>query len=149
MGYEMNLSRYARVLSAMILLPSITIVIAENTTVETHRGADIYLKYCAGCHGFDGEAAYKHAPSFSMGERLQRDDRELLQSVLAGKRGMPPWKDKLPVEDLRDAIAYLRIMHERYKKGDAPRQQELPQRHYLFKPVGEADMDWARKEIRD
>lgn len=110
-------------------------------------GATIFMKYCAGCHGFDGRAVYEHAPSFSMGDRLEKDDRELLQSVLNGMNNMPPWRDKLPVKDLRNAIAYLRLMHERHEKGESPRQDKLPETYYLFKPVGEQDMDWVREQV--
>ena len=113
---------------------------------EPITGAGTFLRYCAGCHGFDGFAAYEHAPSFSMGERLQKDDRELLQSVLNGKNNMPPWKDKLPVQNLRDAITYLRLMNERYKKGEPPRQDEIPDLYYLFKPVGEESLKWKTGE---
>lgn len=75
---------------------------------------------------------------------MQKDDRELLQSVLNGSKGMPPWSHKLPVQDLLDAIAYLRLMHTRYMNGEAPRQQPLPDIYYLFNPVGEMDMDWVQ-----
>ena len=61
-----------------------------------HPGARTFLTFCAGCHGMDGFAAYEHAPSFSMGERLQKDDRELLQSVLKGTGNMPPWRGTRP-----------------------------------------------------
>ena len=110
---------------------------AEDSGPTAIDGADVFLTYCAGCHGFDGHAAYEHAPSFSMGERLEKDDRELLQSVLNGKNAMPPWQDKLPVEDLRKAVSYLRIMHQRQKQGKNPRQEPLPNKYYLFTPLGE------------
>lgn len=115
---------------------------------ENEGGANTFMKYCAGCHGFEGRATYEHAPSFSMGERLEKDDRELLQSVLNGKNSMPPWKNKLPVQDLRNAVTYLRLMHERHEKGEPPRQDELPDTYYLFKPTGEQDMDWMREEVK-
>lgn len=120
----------------------------ESQGANDAIGADIFLKYCAGCHGFDGHAAYEHAPSFSMGDRLEKDDRELLQSVLNGKNNMPPWRDKLPVQDLRNAVTYLRVMHERYEKGEPPRQDGLPDIYYLFKPVGERNMRWKAEEVK-
>ena len=122
-------------------------LIGFNAQADTNAqaGAKTFLTYCAGCHGQDGFAAYEHAPSFSMGERLKKDDRELLQSVLNGKNNMPPWRDMLSVEDLRNAIAYLRLMHERHLKGEAPLQTETPDRYYMFKPVGEQNMDWKAK----
>ena len=123
-------------------------VYAEDYGSNASQGETIFLKFCAGCHGFEGEANYEHAPSFSLGDRLQKDDRELLQSVLNGKNNMPPWRNKLPVHDLRNAIAYLRLMHERYEKGEAARQNELPDTYYLFKPIGESGMDWVEEKVR-
>ena len=116
-----------------------------QAATDQPAGANTFLTYCAGCHGKDGFAAYEAAPSFSMGDRLQKDDRELLQSVLNGKNNMPPWKDMLPVQDLRNAIAYIRLMHERHVKGEPPRQDSSPKSYYMFKPVGEQNMDWKAK----
>jgi len=144
MGYILPCYICASVLSLTFTLMNATEVYAADAT----RGAQTFLKYCAGCHGFEGEAAYEHAPSFSLGERMQKDDRELLQSVLNGKNNMPPWQDKIPIQDLRNAIAYLRLMYERHERGEQPRQDELPDIYYLFKPVGEKDMDWVGKEVK-
>lgn len=136
-----------RLLVIFLVFPSSSIIYADNLKNESKKGEDVYLRYCAGCHGFDGKAAYEYAPSFSLGDRLKKDDRELLQSVLNGKNNMPPWKDKLAVQDLRDAISYLRLMFERTEKGESPRQTDIPEVYYLFKPVGEHDMDWVREEV--
>lgn len=122
------------------------VIINVQASSDWQAGANTFLKYCSGCHGQDGFAAYEHAPSFSMGDRLQKDDRELLQSVLNGKNGMPPWQDKLPVQDLRNAIAYIRLMHERHMKGESPQQGDTPGYYYLFKPVGEQDINWKQKQ---
>lgn len=144
MGYISRCYICASVLSLTFTLMNATEVYAADAA----RGAQTFLKYCAGCHGFEGEAVYEHAPSFSLGERMQKDDRELLQSVLNGKNNMPPWRDKLPIQDLRNAIAYLRLMYERHERGEKPRQDELPDIYYLFKPVGEKDMDWTREKVK-
>lgn len=131
---------------AMLLLFSMLTVSADDFEATANSGEKTFLRYCAGCHGFEGKARYEHAPSFSLGDRLQKDDRELLQSVLKGKNSMPPWKDKLPVHDLRNAITFLRLMHERYGQGETPLSNGLPKFYYLFKPVGEEDMDWVNKK---
>ena len=122
---------------------------APQSGGDAEQGAAVFLKYCAGCHGFEGQAEYENAPSFAMGERMQKDDRELLRSVLNGKNNMPPWRDKLPVQDLRNAIAYLRLMYERKERGEDVRQDDIPDIYYMFKPVGEKDMDWAKKEVKE
>lgn len=121
---------------------SVSSVYAEAPGDNAKQGESIFLKFCAGCHGFDGKANYKYAPSFSLGESLQKDDHELLQSVLNGKNNMPPWRDKLPVQDLSNAIAYLRLMHERYEKDESLINDRAPDIYFIFKPVGEPDMRW-------
>lgn len=141
---------YAKTSSCRCLASGYYLFLVFSFSVQANTdpvaGANTYLTYCSGCHGLDGFAVYEHAPSFSKGDRLHKNDRELLQSVLNGKNNMPPWQDKLPVTDLRNAITYIRLMHERYKKGESPRQNDTTTIYYRFKPVGEQDMNWKTKE---
>lgn len=123
-------------------ISSIVSAAAPQGDERNPRGADVFLTFCAGCHGIDGFAAYPAAPSFSMGDRLHKDDGTLLQSILNGKGAMPPWQDKLSIPMLRSAIRYLRIMDERVKIGQAPLQQKLPAYMYRFQPVGERNRYW-------
>jgi len=120
--------------------------LTEDESANAPDGADVFLKYCAGCHGFDGRAEYELAPSFSMGERLQKSDQELLQSVMQGKHSMPYWKDKLGVDEFRSAITYLRVMAERHSSGLPPREKPIPEKHYKFIPVGEDEDYWENRE---
>ena len=138
--------RYQRLVAGLCLYALFSFSAAAQPDADAR--ARTFLMFCAGCHGQDGFAAYENAPSFSMGEQLQKDDRELLQSVLNGTNEMPPWRDMLPVQDLRNAIAYIRLMHERKSRGESPRQVKTPDRYYRFKPVGEDNMDWDAKEGR-
>ena len=119
--------------------------IAANGSGQGVTGAEVYLKYCAGCHGFDGVAAYPFAPSFALGERLHKSDAELLRSVLAGRHAMPYWQSKLSVDAFRQAIAYLRTMDQRYRAGLPPRTRPIPERHYKFNPVGEGEHYWENR----
>lgn len=112
---------------------------AQDAPLWEMDGADTFLTFCAGCHGFDGFAEYPPAPSFAMGDRLQKDDGTLLQSVLRGKGGMPPWEGKLPRYMLQDAIAYLRVMAERRSAGYEPRTRPIPETWFKFRPVGVED----------
>lgn len=119
-----------------------------DETGQAISGSEIFLKYCAGCHGFDGLALYEHAPSFSMGERLHKSDQELLQSVVDGKHGMPHWEHKLSIDKIRSAIAYLRVMESRYSSGLQAREEPIPETNYKFKPVGEDDDYWLNKDTQ-
>lgn len=115
------------------------VTVQQPVPFHNMDGSDVYLTFCAGCHGFEGIAAYPPAPSFALGERLHKSDDTLLQSVLSGKNGMPPWEDKLPVYMLRAAIEYLRTMNERRIAGLPPRTRPIPSTYYKFRPVGSTD----------
>jgi mono/diheme cytochrome c family protein len=101
------------------------------------RGKDVFLRFCAGCHGFDGFASYPPAPSFAMGERLLKSDRELMHAILEGRNMMPSWKDKLSFFQLEAALAYLRYMAEVSNRGATPLNNAPPARYYRFWPLNQ------------
>ena len=71
-------------------------------------GKKVYQIFCAGCHGFEGIAAYKAAPSFATGERLEKPESELLNSIRNGKGMMPSWVDILPLKLRKASLIYIR-----------------------------------------
>jgi cytochrome c5 len=141
-----SFSLFGHRLASGVLVLSLTAAIAHadrsQADSENPDGAHVFLTFYAGCHAVNGFAAYPAAPSFSMGDRLHKDDDALLRSVLSGKGAMPPWEDKLSVSELRSAIRYLRRMDERVKLGLSPRQEALPAYMYRFQPTGERDTSW-------
>ena len=50
------------------------------------------------------------APNFARGERLQRMDLDLLESVRNGKNAMPAFKGILTNQQILDVIAHLRTL---------------------------------------
>lgn len=87
-------------------------------------GEFIYLSFCAGCHGFDGYAAYPEAPSFARGDRLEKNDPILLTSILHGKGKMPAWGNTLTAVDAGKVLSYLR---RAFKQGTGQPLTELTQ----------------------
>jgi mono/diheme cytochrome c family protein len=71
-------------------------------------GESIYLGFCAGCHGFDGLAAYPDSPSFALGDRLEKSDPVLLASILHGKGQMPAWGNNLSTLAAGKVLSYIR-----------------------------------------
>lgn len=136
------------VTTALVFLLTATTVLADEFHADPDHpeGARVFLTFCAGCHGVDGFAAYSAAPSFSMGDRLDKSDDSLLQSMLEGMGAMPPWENKLSEPELRSAIRYLRDMNERRQLGLSPREQSLPGTWYRFRPLGEQAPVWWREE---
>lgn len=74
------------------------------------RGADIYQKHCAQCHGNNGRPVLPLAPDFSRLERLLQSDLALLMSIRNGRGAMPAFQGMLRDRDILDAIAHLRTL---------------------------------------
>lgn len=103
-------------------------------------GHQVFQMYCSGCHGFDGFAFYPPAPSFSMGDRLFKSDALLMRSILEGRGAMPSWEDKLPVDWLEQALAYIRQMA---RNGNTMQRVSPPEYYFIFTPPGtDPTVDW-------
>ena len=102
-------------------------------------GESVYMKFCAGCHGFNGISAYVHSPSFALGESLDKSDAELTRSLLRGKGEMPNWDDKLSSSELQDALRFVRTLRSRYEAGVSQSLRAPPESYYLFGPMRTRD----------
>lgn len=81
----------------------------SSTDFDALNGArDIYQENCAACHGYDGVPMVAGAANFSVGERLDKSDAELLGIIRNGKDNMPPWEDMLSGRDQATALFYVR-----------------------------------------
>lgn len=110
---------------------------------QLHRGRDVFVTYCGGCHGFDGFAYLPYAPSFSMGHRMHQSNAQLMRSILYGRDAMPSWDGKLPRDWLRDALAYLRYM-DRTLATERGALSGQPRRFFVFPSHGGQQVpDWA------
>lgn len=98
-------------------------------------GERAYVKFCGGCHGVDGVAAYENSPSFAFGERLHKPDAALMASLLDGRQEMPGWEGKLPVGELREILAHVRTLPARYDAGIGTLTSAGGGYMYLFGPM--------------
>ena len=79
------------------------------------KGKQIYIKYCAGCHGPEGRGdGYKllgadpaNLTSQSIGKK---SDATLLKSIHEGKTMMPSWNIRLSQQDAQDVLIYIRAI---------------------------------------
>ena len=94
-----------------------------------------YLKFCSGCHGVNGVAAYENSPSFAFAERLEKSDAVLMRSLLNGMQEMPGWEGKLPRETLHAILGFVRTLPARYDTGISGPLRAAPSRFYLFGPM--------------
>lgn len=127
------MDKIARIMALATLLTAGQAAGAEPTPgllTDLPLGRHVYLTYCAGCHGFDGQAFFPAAPSFAMGERLLKSDAELMQSIREGRNEMPSWESKLPTDWLENALGYIRYM------ADSGETNGTPDYYYVFPPPG-------------
>lgn len=74
------------------------------------RGQQLYQMHCAACHGIRGEGIISEAPKFQRGERLDKPDMLLMQSVRSGKNIMPPFFGLLKDQDILEVLLYIRTL---------------------------------------
>jgi len=102
---------------------------------DTPPGRRNFETFCAGCHGLNGVARYVVSPSFAIGERLEKSDAELLQSIAWGKGTMPGWDSKISELGMRQILAYIRTFNDRYRKGVAGVLRSAPEQYFTFGPM--------------
>ena len=105
-------------------------------------GEKLFVKFCAGCHGFNGIAYYVNSPSFALGERLHKEDVELLRSITNGKNAMPSWDNMLSREQIRSIIAFIRTLPSSFQNGIAGNLRSKPDSYFRFRPYGETGTEW-------
>ncbi len=82
----------------------------QGGVVNIKKGKEIYHERCAACHGIDGNPVLPTAPSFAKGERMEKSDKELLQTMKHGKNQMPAWKDILNAGEMKEVLTFARIV---------------------------------------
>ena len=94
-------------MKAHILLAAMAIIcsaaVAEAQDVQ--KGKSIYGQHCLRCHGRNlvtpGTVAYDL-------RKFPEDDKpRFAESIVKGKKNMPPWGDKLSAEQIDDLWAYV------------------------------------------
>jgi mono/diheme cytochrome c family protein len=91
-----------------------------------HEGGRTFQRSCAVCHGRDGRgtearSSLSNIPDFTApGWQAARTDAQLVVSVLDGKgTGMPPFREKLSREQVRELVGFIRSMGP--SRAGAPR----------------------------
>ena len=107
----------------------------RKTNRRQEPGEQLYVTFCAGCHGMNGIAAYGGSPSFALGERMEKSDAELLGTILRGHDIMPPWADKFPKEWLKHTLRFIRSLQAEFRYGILHVLRSPPLRYSVFGPM--------------
>lgn len=89
--------------------------VAEANQPDASKGRTIFVKYCSGCHGIQGQGdGYRllgpDPANLVSPSTQERSDEDLLFTIHQGKPNMPAWKYRLSPQDSRDVLAYIRSL---------------------------------------
>jgi len=102
-----------RCLSQLVLTGFVTLVaVAPAGAADVSKGAQLYARHCASCHGPGGISVMPGAPHLARGERMMQPDMALLASLKAGKNAMPAYIGILADREILDVIAYSRTLRQ-------------------------------------
>ncbi|MDH4175602.1 MAG: cytochrome c [Betaproteobacteria bacterium] len=95
-----------------VTLAAAAILAASGTAgaADIVRGADLYQRHCAGCHGASGTSTWPGTPNLARREGLLQPDTVLLQVLRTGRGTKPGFRGLLTDAEILDVIAYSRTL---------------------------------------
>jgi len=92
---------------------------AASVAGDAKRGADVYARFCASCHGADGHGGERASAIVDRSYLALVSDQHLRTTVIAGRPelGAPDWRNDLPgtplsSQDVSDVVAWLATWRE-------------------------------------
>lgn len=131
---------------------------------SVERGAVVYRKACASCHGARGDGRgpgaagltpaprdltrgtyrYRSTPSGSLPQ-----DADIARTVLEGAPGtaMPGWRGLLTTQEIVDVVAYVKTLAPRFARKQPKEPLEIPEPiPYTADSVARGAQVWVRAE---
>jgi mono/diheme cytochrome c family protein len=91
--------------AAAILCAAVAGVSVRAEAQDAAQGKQLYAKNCLHCHGRNMVTA--GAGIYDLRQFPENDKTRFETSVTKGKKAMPPWGDKLTLEQIDDIWAYV------------------------------------------
>src|SRR6267378_4643733 len=127
-GDEDMVWRYATLVGLALL--ALTLLVAHAVTAQNSsagnasKGRDVFLRYCAGCHGEDGRGEAKtfrpNVGNLAVRQLMDELSDDYLFTVIqrggaaVGKNAaMPAWNAQLRDDEIRDVVAFVRTLSRR------------------------------------
>lgn len=74
------------------------------------RGAELYQRYCANCHGQNGLSTWPGAPNIARREGMLQTDQALMQKLRMGRGAKPAFQGLMSDPEILSVIAYSRTL---------------------------------------
>jgi mono/diheme cytochrome c family protein len=84
--------------------------LAPAHAADIVRGAELYQRHCASCHGANGVSTWPGAPNIARREGMMQTDQALLQKLRAGRGAKPAFQGLMSDPDILNAIAFSRTL---------------------------------------
>ncbi len=106
-----------RKMGALLLLSALSVWFSAPTRADD--GAATFKSKCAACHGADGSGNTTVGKSMKIRDLGSADvqkqtDEQLAGIITNGKGAMPPYKDKMTADQIKQLVAFIRQLA---KKG--------------------------------
>ena len=113
-------------LTAAAILPAVVGARTEDPEtapeLSVHRGGIVFMHYCVNCHGLTADGNGRMAKLYNpRPANLVTSDKNDAYKELIIRRGggalgrsnfMPPWGEELTSEQIKDVIAFLRLIQK-------------------------------------
>ncbi len=94
---------------ALIVIGLCSLPLSAMAGGSSHKGAQLYAKSCAMCHGQDGKAVLPGAGDMTDPKGpLSQPDAVLVQHTLEGVGNMPAFKGQLTKTEVEEILGYMR-----------------------------------------
>jgi len=95
------------------VVPALGIFFLLVAPLRAQDAATLYKSKCAACHGADGKGSTAAgtklgAHDFASPEVQKETDEQLVEIVTNGKNKMPSYKGKIPDDQIKGLVAYIR-----------------------------------------
>ncbi len=93
-----------------ILVATLLAAAAPLQAADVIKGAQVYARHCAACHGPGGISVMPGAPQLARAQGMMQSDMALLATLQSGKNAMPAYLGILNDNEIMDVIAYSRTL---------------------------------------
>jgi mono/diheme cytochrome c family protein len=102
-----------------------------GTAAAPRTARDLWLGYCASCHGVDGAGTPVAMVRFDATWRAQRSDSAVRAILVNGVPGttMAPWGRHLPAAEVNALVAHVRALAEAQAATERPRPARARRDH--------------------
>ena len=108
-----EISLVTMIFKKVLFVAPILVLFFSNAVLasDVDNGRQIYQRYCAMCHGNNGNSVMPGAANFNRGEGLFQSDYSLLARIKSGKNACPAYRGILSEQKIFDVIAYIRTLN--------------------------------------